>query len=96
MYYLMYKSAIGVKGYGDGGIVLGVGNVEPRTEDHAPVSCCLCPRTTRSSSPPERSWVVVKEEDDVIRSLLQLLPLLLTVAQSIDELLIWILVVCAF
>ena len=93
----MDKCGIGVKSYGDGGIVLGVGNVEPRTEDHAPASCCSCPRSTRSSSsPPERSRVVVEEEDDVIRSLLQLLPLLLTVAQSIDELLIWILVVCAF
>ena len=92
----MDKCAVGVKGYGDGGIVLGVGNVEPRTKDHAPVSCCSCPRSTRSSSPPERSRVVVEEEDDVICSLLQLPPLLLTVAQSIDELLIWILVVCAF
>ena len=92
----MDKGAIGVKGYGDGGIVLGVGNVEPRTEDHAPVSCCSCPRSTRSSSPPERSRVVVEEDHDVICSLLQLLPLLLTVAQSIDELLIWILVICPF
>ena len=47
----MYKSAIGVKGYGDGGIVLGVGNVEPRTEDHAPVSCFSCQRSARILDP---------------------------------------------
>ena len=40
---------------------------------------------------PEGSRIVVEDEDDVIGRLLQLLPCLLTVAQSVDELLIWIL-----
>jgi len=76
---LVDKGAVGVKGDGDSGVVLSVGHFEPGTEDHA----------------PEGSRIVVEDEDDVIGRLLQLLPCLLAVAQSVDELLVWILVTSA-
>lgn len=44
-----------------------------------------------SSSPPEGSRVIIEDDDNVVGRLLQLLPRRLTVPQSVDELLIWIL-----
>ena len=43
---------------------------------------------------PVRSWVIIEDQDDVIGRLLQLFPRLLAVSQRVDELLVWIFVIC--
>ena len=48
--------------------------------------------TMISSSRPEGSRVIIEDDDNVVGRLLQLLPCRLTVPQSVDELLIWILI----